>query len=160
MQSSISGSITNLSEKLHNRSLYLYEVVCKNYPKIKKLQKPIDFFEIRCYNIQVKKICVPPEHIGLSVKRVFVEVVTLTTARSHWFEPSSGSQKKALAICKCFFQRNKSLMGFVKCTSRVKCAAAREGSYFISHCDEGAIFHNLRSKLFHIRHRRIFHLKE
>ena len=32
----------------------------------------------------------------------------------------------------------------------VKCAAAREGIYFISHCDEGAIFHNLRSKLFHI----------
>ena len=40
-----------------------------------------------------------------------------------------------------FFQRNKSLTGFVKCTScvnyasRVKCAAAREGIYFISHCD-------------------------
>ena len=39
----------------------------------------------------------------------------------------------------CFFQRNKSLVGFVKCTScvkyasRVKCAAAREGIYFISH---------------------------
>ena len=37
-----------------------------------------------------------------------------------------------------FFQRNKSLTGFVKCTScvkyasRVKCAAAREGIYFIS----------------------------
>ena len=25
------------------------------------------------------------------------------------------------------------------------------GIYFISHCDEGVIFHNLRSKLFHIR---------
>ena len=54
-----------------------------------------------------------------------------------------------------FFQRNKSLTGFVKCTScvkyasRVKCAAARdrgsrEGIYFISHCDKGAIFHNVR----------------
>ena len=95
MQSSISGSITNLSEKLHNRPLYLYEVVCKNYPKIKKLQKPIDFFEIRCYNIRVKKICVPPEHIGLSVKRVFVEVVTLTTARSRWFKSNRGSQEKS-----------------------------------------------------------------
>ena len=65
----------------------------------------------------------------------------------------------------CFFQRNKSLAGFVKCTAcvkyapRVKCAAAREGIYFISHCDEGAIFHNSRSELFHIRQRRIFHLK-
>ena len=43
---------------------------------------------------------------------------------------------------------------------REKCAAAREGIYFISHCDEGAIFHNSRSELFHIRHRRIFHRKE
>ena len=37
----------------------------------------------------------------------------------------------------CFFQRNKSLAGFVKCTlcvkyaPRVMCAAAREGMYFI-----------------------------
>ena len=39
----------------------------------------------------------------------------------------------------------------MKYASRVKCAAAREGIYFISHCDEGAIFHNSRSELFHIR---------
>ena len=35
-----------------------------------------------------------------------------------------------------------------------------EEANFISHCDEGAIFHNSRSELFHIRHRRIFHWKE
>ena len=29
----------------------------------------------------------------------------------------------------------------------VKCAAAREGIYFISHCDEGAIFHDFRKKI-------------
>ena len=58
-----------------------------------------------------------------------------------------------------FFNEINPPAGFVKCTlcvkyaSRVKCAAAREGIYFVSHCDEGAIFHNLRSKLFHIRHR-------
>ena len=34
-----------------------------------------------------------------------------------------------------------------------------EEANFISHCDEGAIFHNSRSELFHIRQRRIFHLK-
>ena len=48
----------------------------------------------------------------------------------------SPHQKKA-HICPpdnvCFFQRNKSLAGFVKCTSCVKYAAAREGIYFISH---------------------------
>ena len=44
-----------------------------------------------------------------------------------------------------FFQRNKSPTGFVKCTScvkyasRVKCAAAREGIYFISHRPKGDI---------------------
>ena len=52
-------------------------------------------------------------------------------------------QKKDQLTCELvFFQRNKSLTGFVKCTScvkyasRVKCAAAREGIYFISHCDQ------------------------
>ena len=50
--------------------------------------------------------------------------------------------KLSLRICSIvgwsFFERNKSLMGFVKCTScvkyasRVKCATAREGIYFIS----------------------------
>ena len=38
-----------------------------------------------------------------------------------------------------FFQRNKSLAGFVKYASRVKCAAAREGIYFISHRPKGDI---------------------
>ena len=48
------------------------------------------------------------------------------------------SSEKSTCNCKCFFQRNKSLAGFVKRTScvkyasRVKCAAAREGIYFIS----------------------------
>ena len=74
--------------------------------------------------------------------------------------PVSRTRKKHTFVYQdnvCFFQRNKSLTGFVKCTScvkyasRVKCAAAREGIYFISHCDEGAIFHNSRSELFHIR---------
>jgi len=46
--------------------------------------------------MQVKKICVPPEHIGLNVKRVFAEVVTLTTARSRWFKPSRGSQTRII----------------------------------------------------------------
>ena len=85
-------------------------------------------------------------------------------AGGHRFEPCCSHQKKALRK-KCFFQLNKSLMGFVKCTScvkyasHVKCAAARERIYFISHCDEGAIFHNVRSTLFHIRQCRIFRLK-
>ena len=47
----------------------------------------------------------------------------------------------------------------VKYASRVKCAAAREGIYFISHCDEGAIFHNSRSELFHIRRKPNISLK-
>jgi hypothetical protein len=77
---------------------------------------------------------------------------------------SGEPEKKHLQIASAFFQRNKSLAGFVKCTScvkyasRVKCAAAREGIYFISHCDEGAIFHNSRSELFHILPQgKIFH---
>ena len=66
-------------------------------------------------------------------------------------------QKKAHIVYQdnvCFFQRNKSLVGFVKstpcvkCAPRVKCAAAREGVYFISHCDEGAIFHNSQVNYF------------
>ena len=74
--------------------------------------------------------------------------------------PTASARKKHTFVYQdnvCFFQRNKSLAGFVKCTScvkyapRVKCATAREGIYFISHCDEGAIFHNSRSELFHIR---------
>ena len=55
------------------------------------------------------------------------------------FEIVGLTQEKSTCESKCFFQRNKSLAGFVKCTScvkyasRVKCAAAREGIYFISH---------------------------
>ncbi len=67
---------------------------------------------------------------------------------------------------KCFFQRNKSLAGFVKCTScvkyasRVKCAAAREGIYFISHCDyREQYFTIFARKLFHVCQHRIFRLK-
>ena len=55
-------------------------------------------------------------------------------------------QKKDQLTCELvFFQRNKSLAGFVKCTScvkyasRVKCAAARERIYFISHRPKGDI---------------------
>ena len=35
----------------------------------------------------------------------------------------------------------------VKYVSRVKYAAAREGIYFISHCDVGAIFHNVHQRI-------------
>ena len=58
----------------------------------------------------------------------------------------------------CFFQRNKSLTGFVKCTAcvkyapRVKCAAARQGIYFISHYDRREQYFTMcDSTLFHIR---------
>ena len=43
-----------------------------------------------------------------------------TAADGRWFKSSHSDQKKALALSKCFFQRNKSLTGFVKCASRVK----------------------------------------
>ena len=74
--------------------------------------------------------------------------------------PAGGARKKPNAIALGFFQRNKSLAGFVKCTScvkyasRVKCATAREGIYFISHCDyREQYFTIFARKLFHI-HRR------
>ena len=78
-------------------------------------------------------------------------------------------QKKAhicLLTNVCFFQRNKSLAGFVKCTlcvkyaSRVKCAAAREGIYFISHCDQRSnISQCAIAHYFTFGVSRIFHLK-
>ena len=56
--------------------------------------------------------------------------------------PCTPAKKKDQLTCELvFFQRNKSLAGFVKYpsgvkyASRVKCAAARGGIYFISHCD-------------------------
>ncbi len=66
----------------------------------------------------------------------------------------------------CFFQRNKSLAGFVKCTAcvkyapRVKCAAAREGIYFISHCDLWEQYFTIHAvNYFTFGVCRIFHLK-
>ena len=51
-------------------------------------------------------------------------------------QAQQGEPEKSTCESKCFFQRNKSLAGFVKYTScvkyasRVKCAAAREGDLF------------------------------
>ena len=67
--------------------------------------------------------------------------------------PPAPARKKPFAFANGFFQRNKSLVGFVKCpsgvkyASRVKCAAAREGIYFISHSVEDGIFHNFRKEI-------------
>ena len=73
---------------------------------------------------------------------LFSQTNKTNRTEAHKFKSLLLRQKKA-HICLpdnvCFFQRNKSLVGFVKCTScvkyalRVKCAAAREGIYFISH---------------------------
>ena len=77
-----------------------------------------------------------------------------------------GSQKKDQLTCELvFFQRNKSLAGFVKCTScvkyasRVKCAAARERIYFISHRPKGDISQFPQGNYFTFGASRIFHLQ-
>ena len=75
-------------------------------------------------------------------------------------------QKKDQLTCELvFFQRNKSLAGFVKCTScvkyasHVKCAAAREGIYFISHRPKGDISQFPQGNYFTFGWGRIFHLQ-
>ena len=96
-------------------------------------------------------------------KRLRHQTLTLALVSSNLAIPA---RKKTLSIDKVFFQRNKSLTGFVKCTScvkyasRVKCAAAREGICFISHCDEVAIFHSSRSELFHRERKRTISLNK
>ena len=79
--------------------------------------------------------------IGLKIKRFFDEVVTLTKSRGRWFEPSRGSQKKALAKASAFFNEicpsGKWNSYAVKYLLR-KCEmfAARTWANFISHCDQ------------------------
>ena len=63
--------------------------------------------------------------------------------------------EKSTCICKCFFQRNKSLSGFVKCPAGVKYAFGVwnrcGGEGFISfHLMRSIKYHNSRSELFHI----------
>ena len=92
-----------------------------------------------------------------------VGVQILNAVLKKYLFRSPYTRKKTNSQELVFFQRNKSLTGFVKCTScvkyasRVKCAAAREGIYFISYCDivaeqQGAQYFTIFArKLFHIR---------
>ena len=64
------------------------------------------------------------------------------------------SPEKSTCDCKCFFNEVKYLLR--KCEMFADANVAN----FISHCDEGVIFHNFLRKLFNIQHRRIFHLKQ
>ena len=75
-------------------------------------------------------------------------------ARGPRFESVRVHHEKSTCICKCFFQRNKSLSGFVKCPAGVKYACGVwnrcGGEGFISfHLMRSIKYHNLQSKLFH-----------
>ena len=83
-------------------------------------------------------------------------------ARGPRFESVRVHHEKSTCICKCFFQRNKSLSGFVKCPTGVKYACGVwnrcGGEGFISfHLMRSIKFHNSRSELFHVEHGETFH---
>ena len=85
-------------------------------------------------------------------------------ARVQGSSPWRCTRKKSIAIAMLFFQRNKSLVGFVKCTSCVKYGFAmwnalrRVKGFILFHiATKEQYFTIFARKLFHIHRRWIFH---